>query len=285
MKKRNAFTLIELLVVIAIIAILAAILFPVFAQAKAAAKKSVCLSNIKQMSLGMMIYSNDSDDILPSSNESAPASVTAACRIIIDYPGLSWCPGDNRALGWKDPAEVQNLATEVYPYVKSLGLYTCPSALNVSSAIFGFLTTAGAGNSSYAYNGAVSGKSTTSASTVANLIVLQGAGGTSRDAYVQPTPLPLNGSPKICNGIDLNWMGSTHNKGDNYALADGHAKFFNRTAVTFAMFGISGPINDYGGAAPGGGTGPLPATTGLSNPDTNPNRWWTFGPCDISAVQ
>jgi prepilin-type N-terminal cleavage/methylation domain-containing protein/prepilin-type processing-associated H-X9-DG protein len=283
MKNRRAFTLIELLVVIAIIAILAAILFPVFAQAKAAAKKASCLSNIKQMALAFHMYSGDSDDVMPSSGEGYPATVTAACRIIIDYPGLAWCPGDNRALGWKDPAEIQNWGNEVYPYVKNLGIYTCPSALKISNNIYGALDTTGAGNASYAYNGAASGKTVTSAGNPANLILLQGAGGTSRDAYVQPTPLPLNGDPKICNGIDLNWMGATHSKGDNYAMADGHAKYFRRQAVTFKMFGISGTVNDYGGTAPGSGSS-VPNSQGLSDPDTNPNRWWTWGPCDITAA-
>src|SRR5471030_2561519 len=61
---KRAFTLIELLVVIAIIAILAAILFPVFAQAKEAAKKTSCLSNMKQFSLGSIMYAGDVDDFL-----------------------------------------------------------------------------------------------------------------------------------------------------------------------------------------------------------------------------
>ncbi len=70
--QRKAFTLIELLVVIAIIAILAAILFPVFAQAKVAAKKAVDLSNSKQIMLAALMYSNDSDDYLPISCEYEP---------------------------------------------------------------------------------------------------------------------------------------------------------------------------------------------------------------------
>lgn len=64
-KATRAFTLIELLVVIAIIAILAAILFPVFAQAKSAAKKISCLSNVKQISTASFIYNSDYDDMAP----------------------------------------------------------------------------------------------------------------------------------------------------------------------------------------------------------------------------
>ena len=65
MQRSEAFTLIELLVVIAIIAILAAILFPVFAQAKLAAKKASDLSNMKQIGTGTAIYLGDNDDVFP----------------------------------------------------------------------------------------------------------------------------------------------------------------------------------------------------------------------------
>ncbi|MHB8636828.1 MAG: prepilin-type N-terminal cleavage/methylation domain-containing protein [Fimbriimonadaceae bacterium] len=69
--KRAAFTLIELLVVIAIIAILAAILFPVLAQAKASAKKIACLSNDNQIGLALMMYLNDNDDVYPQEHPSS----------------------------------------------------------------------------------------------------------------------------------------------------------------------------------------------------------------------
>ena len=79
---KKAFTLIELLVVIAIIAILAAILFPVFAQAKLAAKKTSALSNSKQLGLGAIMYNNDYDG-----------------EYDIGCPDLWWYPGDATQVG------------------------------------------------------------------------------------------------------------------------------------------------------------------------------------------
>ncbi|MFQ6097781.1 MAG: DUF1559 domain-containing protein [Armatimonadota bacterium] len=99
MRRRRGFTLIELLVVIAIIAILAAILFPVFARAKAKAKQASCMSNMKQLGLAFMMYLSDYDSCYPSvydDNLGYPAG-----RII-----------------WAD---------KIFPYVKNRDLFACPS--------------------------------------------------------------------------------------------------------------------------------------------------------------
>src|SRR6188508_251247 len=92
---KRGFTLIELLVVIAIIAILAAILFPVFAQARAAARKTSCLSNLKQQLLGAGMYAQDYDEKLLAS--------------WLNYNG---------GTDWR---------TMIQPYVKNRGILVCPS--------------------------------------------------------------------------------------------------------------------------------------------------------------
>ncbi len=102
---KRAFTLIELLVVIAIIAILAAILFPVFAQAKAQAKRSVCLSNFKQVGLAILMYSNDADDTM------VPVNTGGIFPTVIGW-------------GFGHPDHVWGEL--VYPYTKNYYLMRCP---------------------------------------------------------------------------------------------------------------------------------------------------------------
>src|SRR5918994_5557325 len=107
---RHGFTLIELLVVIAIIAILAAILFPVFAQARAKARQSACLSNMKQLGTGLIMYAQDYDETLP----------------LNDYIGNGLAP----LAGWRDPRAGDSWASGIYPYVKNLQIYVCPEAVH-----------------------------------------------------------------------------------------------------------------------------------------------------------
>jgi prepilin-type N-terminal cleavage/methylation domain-containing protein/prepilin-type processing-associated H-X9-DG protein len=103
LKKRSGFTLIELLVVIAIIAILAAILFPVFAQAREKARQATCLSNFKQIGLGVMMYVQDWDETYPTSR-------------LYALKGGSDCT--QKIVTWK---------AETQPYVKNINVYKCPS--------------------------------------------------------------------------------------------------------------------------------------------------------------
>lgn len=100
------FTLIELLVVIAIIAILAAILFPVFAKAREQARKASCASNLKQIGLGVMQYTQDNDETMPPQWQNPPGGA------------YSW-------------------AYSIYPYVKSGQLFVCPSNSNKNSDTYG----------------------------------------------------------------------------------------------------------------------------------------------------
>lgn len=109
---KRAFTLIELLVVIAIIAILAAILFPVFSQAKEAAKKSSCLSNTKQLGVSTLLYLGDYDDNYPQSAYSLDTK-TYVGNIGLLIPGS----GDR----------VFSQFDAVMPYMKNTGILVCPS--------------------------------------------------------------------------------------------------------------------------------------------------------------
>ena len=117
--KRAAFTLIELLVVIAIIAILAAILFPVFAQARAAARKAACMSNEKQIATGFLMYLQDFDERSPRAVNNSSGS--SRLKIV---PALASVPGDNALLNG-DAAKGRPVGF-LYPYIKNEAVWRCP---------------------------------------------------------------------------------------------------------------------------------------------------------------
>ncbi|MDR3710684.1 MAG: DUF1559 domain-containing protein [Capsulimonadaceae bacterium] len=121
---RHAFTLIELLIVIAIIAILAAILFPVFATAREKARQSTCASNMKQIGLSLIQYTQDYDETFP---------IGAAGYLPTLYPNYcayNWC-------------------NEIMPYVKSAAVFIC-----LDDPQFATPTSWGGAITSYASNGA-----------------------------------------------------------------------------------------------------------------------------------
>ncbi len=212
MNKKSGFTLIELLVVIAIIAILAAILFPVFAQAKNAAKKAVDLSNVKQIALASNMYTIDSDDLLPlqagkdcgglwnfNSRILVPYNFHAAWNSLVGSQYANGCTGNGkRVLAGQVTAN-----NSIYPYTKSWDILTMPGAPKQSGAV-----TPAAGetpaNVSYNYNGLLTQFSTTAIADPAGTPVFWPAFGQLArigDTYANPFVIcPTASASCVFNG-------------------------------------------------------------------------------------
>jgi len=251
---RKAFTLIELLVVIAIIAILAAILFPVFAQAKLAAKKTSDLSNTKQIDLGMILYEGDSDDNFPL----YVASYCATARVQNpldpnDRPGGTTGIGRRPMWEWA-----------IFPYLKSWNLYFASGDTVPNNPVAEFH------NLSYGYNYGYlsklqvtadpsgcgisqwfSGKSSTTVDSPANTIAFTDNGGAAAFGNTASTLGSMVNPPDawpsteyFYGPVQVGWgyqcqdyfagtiFGDTdgwaarYTGGANTSLVDGHAKYY-----------------------------------------------------------
>ena len=271
---KSGFTLIELLVVIAIIALLAAILFPVFARARENARRSSCQSNLKQIALGIKQYSQDYDEYFPMVWQTAGA-----------------------ANGW---------AEYMQPYVKSEQIFQCPSQVNRETWAASGDNLNKWGYSDYFYNGNLGVVTSTTycpgqklvikeaevdSSAVVVMIGDGGRGGINNIANSPPQPSYTAGaavaettdntrrpntryypgwytkSPAgfgtwaFSDGTNLQKVNESHLEGMNIGFVDGHVKWYKPDKLTFNNPGTGDPtfkINDNNGGISAAKTGCQP---------------------------
>ncbi len=223
-KHREGFTLIELLVVIAIISILAAILFPVFARARENARRTSCLSNLKQIGLGVMQYTQDYDERYPQAYYTGfdlQTDTSMPGRVYTSNPG-----------GVNPTSYYKNWMDFTFPYVKSLQLYKCPSATSYPTA------------PAYGYN---------------RLVSQRAVGGISLASVERPAECVLGLDYNTHYGLYTNivdaapWIVGTdpvrykivapHLDGTNILYADGHAKW--RTSRDSVFWSVPESTNRF----------------------------------------
>jgi prepilin-type N-terminal cleavage/methylation domain-containing protein/prepilin-type processing-associated H-X9-DG protein len=226
-KAKAAFTLIELLVVIAIIAILAAILFPVFGRARENARRSSCQSNLKQIGLGFMQYIQDYDEYYPRHDL---ASITPNNRLSFNYA--------------------------VQPYLKSFQLFVCPSAQISATDPPDVSPTSGVPNdTSYFANGLIVAHdnsttrlmpSTHAGQIVAptQVILMHEFQERRRYSFVRPQ-IESAGSDNFFRSLGATYN-NTHFEGGNLLYSDGHVKWKKQSATCLSDFGFVNGTNTCG---------------------------------------
>jgi len=223
-KQHHGFTLIELLVVIAIIAILAAILFPVFAQARERARAISCLSNMKQLGLAFQMYAQDYDERYPFGRND------------------NWAPGQHYTWRWA-----------VQPYIKNLGVMRCPSNQYYNLPVEGDLETQIGMTRSYCSNGAAGDMGAADASEGEPAEIIQ----VCECRYRFPQIVP---SAQWWDSFQYSWGDNpdptnplgplqTHLGMSNFAFYDGHAKAMKPLATLYQHLPLTmwqaALVNDY----------------------------------------
>ncbi len=237
---RKAFTLIELLVVIAIIAILAAILFPVFAQAKEAAKKTSALSNCKQTGISFALYTTDSDDVYPLGYRYTPGT------------GWRWNFNVSQPLGWMGPnfaqgqparmaEDASTWSNGIAPYAKNVQIMQGPGLPNVD--LYGYPTSGNPGQtaqpalSNLTFNGLLHGWSATAVAAPSQLpLIWEGRGkGNAIGASLANPALRCTAGSATCTYTPGGGVGGAmfviynsmwmYSKGGNMTFCDTSSKF------------------------------------------------------------
>lgn len=214
MRRTQGFTLIELLVVIAIIAILAAILFPVFARAREKARQTACLNNLKQLGTSILLYVQDYDETYPINYQDASSGPGTAAQIPLTWP--------NRLM----------------PYVGSSKVYACPSDSRPPNVDFPgcrpilqsycWNWRLGMDLPAWGYYATVTLAQVAAPSQCAMLWddnsdwLTAGYGGRFNTLD----------SPDWSGDFDREVLQGRHNEGDTFMFADGHAKWYKTTSIT-----------------------------------------------------
>lgn len=216
---KQGFTLIELLVVIAIIAILASILFPVFARARENARKASCQSNMKQLGLGFAQYTQDYDGMYPGAGQKQKWA-----------DGGHWVMGgdtapknfDNGVMAlaleiapftYNSPNHIFPTQGALYPYTKSSQIYVCPSTADGQQKQL-----------SYSMNCAMGFSNEARWQETASLVLLVDEAQSLNDGYFWAT----RSTGQKTTSTDT--LTSIHNGGGNLLFVDGHIKFYPFTS-------------------------------------------------------
>lgn len=247
----NAFTLIELLVVIAIIAILAAILFPVFAQAREKARGTSCLSNMKQIGTAVYMYTQDYDETYPRMDGCGKPSPNPLGSPAVGCDGTDGpCTGFTN---WGQRLNHYKWPVWVLPYVKNVQIFTCPSRQRSETD----WQCGGEIYNGYALNLSITGstntwnRSPTANGSFRNSFTGGGLAGLEAPAetfivmehwfpgvwsYVTPSAPTQTAYPLATRevwaralkiGTSVDKRAAPHSEGFNFAFCDGHAKFMS----------------------------------------------------------